>query len=201
MMEQIPRYLYKYRNFSKYTLDGLRSNEVWFSSADVLNDPFDSNCRIDTRVPIDEQQEIRKQMFLFCTKVNHLRDDKDVVQLSNDPSLPDDLKFAWSCKEFARFAFYSSIYSLTEKPLHPLMWAHYSTSYSGFVVEYDTTREGPDFWFQAPRPVRYLKQPPSIHIRELVDSGGVHYTKLEQFEESVLLQRPQFGNMNLNGDL
>jgi hypothetical protein len=197
--KQPPRYLYKYRNVSKHTLDALRSREVWCSSADALNDPFDSNCRIDTRVPADEQREIRNQMFLFCTQMNELRKGTDIVRLSNDPSLSDDLKFVWSCKEFARFAFHRSIYSLTEKPLHPLMWAHYSASYGGFLLEYDTTREAPDFWCEGSRPVTYQDRLPSVHIRDLVDSAGVKYTTLEEFEDAVLSQRPQFGSMNPNG--
>ena len=188
-MKQAPQYLYKYRSFSEYALKGLQSKEVWFSSADVLNDPFDSNCRIDTRVPLDDQREIRTQIFLFCNEMNKVKGYDDIIHLSNDSSLPDDLKFAWSCKEFARFAFQSSIYSLTEKPLHPLMWAHYCNSYSGFVVEYDTTRETSDFWFDGPRSVNYADQPPFVDIRELVDSEGVNYSKLEQFEDSVLFSK------------
>src|ERR1700751_5078789 len=98
MTQPIPNLLYKYRAYSDYAVASIRDHMVWFSSPDGLNDPFDENCRIDTRVAVEEQQQLKNQMFLFC--MDNLSADKGVTHMFNELGLPEDLKFSWSCKEF-----------------------------------------------------------------------------------------------------
>ena len=42
-----PHYLYRFRAVSNSTLDGLRTNRLYFSTADKYDDPFDTFLYID----------------------------------------------------------------------------------------------------------------------------------------------------------
>ena len=128
-------------------------------------------------------------MFKFCVEVNEIRGGKEIVHLFNDETLPGDLKFSWTCKDFLRFAFRNSIYSMSSNPLQPLLWAHYAASYTGFVLEFDTKRETSSFWFDGPHKVRYARRPPSVHISDLVTPDGIAYSKLSDLEQSVLFTK------------
>ena len=54
-----PKYLYRFRSISSNTLDGLRANKLYFSSADKYDDPFDSFIHIDWE---KVEKEISKEL-------------------------------------------------------------------------------------------------------------------------------------------
>lgn len=42
-----PKFIYRYRPVTERTLDALKNNNVYFSSAEFYDDPFDTYLRID----------------------------------------------------------------------------------------------------------------------------------------------------------
>lgn len=49
-----PRRLYKYREFSTRTLDGLVSDKIWFASPSTFNDPLDTRPSLDVDVTLEK---------------------------------------------------------------------------------------------------------------------------------------------------
>ncbi len=99
----------------------------------ALNDPFE--CAVLPLYVIHEEAEENRQLANVLTAINESR-----------PITADDVHRAR--KEygglFTRQLFAKQvstrfgIVSFTTQPRHPLMWAHYTTDGSGFVIGYDT---------------------------------------------------------------
>lgn len=168
----LPKKLYRYRSFDKkmFSINALKNNEIWGSTASMFNDPLDTQICYD-------KQEIAKlvkdsfnfadDFFNYVRKNNRLPyksnlkhiDIKTLQSLKKIPfEVPDDLdsiitetynKFNFDLKTHVYIACF------TENLYSTLMWSHYADSHKGFVLQYDFTslQELPSIF-----PVIYSKQ-------------------------------------------
>lgn len=137
-----PEFLYKYRAVNQFTLMALINRTVWCSKPKELNDPFDSQLRIDHQIPSKEEYELLVSAafkewanetgtkFLVTTPSAAFEGDK-----LSDGFINDIYKF----KEHVESCLADSpILSLSEVFDSTTMWSHYADSHKGICIEYDT---------------------------------------------------------------
>src|ERR1043166_914215 len=142
MKADFPNNLYKFRYFDKsdFHIRILMHNEIFFSSAALFNDPFD--CRISmqytgTKEEIVEYWKKRISNSQFPLPPGTEGIDPGAMYGRGDFTSPQALEIA---KQFTRSfgARALGIFCLAADYSNILMWSHYSSSHSGFVVEFST---------------------------------------------------------------
>lgn len=139
-----PKTLYKYRHFDdkEYHIRLVAHKELWFTSANEFNDPFDSSLpyRFD-----DDPPGIQMKWILHATEQFFPRYPKNLIiakaqkrykEINSDPEYFRKFSLKEIEKNFKRFG----ICSLTPKPNNLLMWAHYANNHEGFCVGIDTSK-------------------------------------------------------------
>ncbi len=113
--QQATQELFKYRAITDTTLSFLRSGDVYFSSPEELNDPFD--CRYVNRDLSEEWDRFERERM----------SGNDADRLS----VAEARRFERSLREGTQK---TRIYCLSEAVDSVLMWSHYSNSHRGICV-------------------------------------------------------------------
>lgn len=142
---RIPRYLYKYKslksNFDKILID----QELWFSTPDKFNDPFDCQIQVDTT---NSQEE--KEQFLNESLETFLSSEKNNFKIVfNNDKIWDDLVNRNFKKEINKIRI--SCFGSNQDNI--LMWSHYADYHAGVCLKFDVLAD-PDF-FKIPLMVNY----------------------------------------------
>jgi hypothetical protein len=160
--------LYKYRNDNKYTENIFRNKEVWLSTAEALNDPFECTIQeiakdwIESEVHKIKGQQIHGLLLeIFRCKNRNipfcgLNNSQLEVLLDNAKNYDDLYDFYCEFMEIFNgnppgdpYSIFSNIdkqlndvgiFSLTEDPINLLMWAHYGQENSGIAIGFDVIR-------------------------------------------------------------
>ncbi|MDP1727215.1 MAG: DUF2971 domain-containing protein [Bacteroidota bacterium] len=143
---EIPKTVYKYRDWrDDYHKRILTHNEVYLSSPEEFNDPFD--CGIEIAYDLLQKDE-RLRFEYFSTFVSRARKDLTPLQQSAEvEKLIAEKRYEnnkWleyvhnqSLLELnKRFGFFC----VTPVPDNILMWSHYSNSHKGFCVGFDSVK-------------------------------------------------------------
>jgi len=148
----LPKSLYKY--FPPERVDGLASCEVSFSPLSAFNDPFEGRPEITGLSSYEVLKEECLKRFgpEIAEQYSKLpQTDRDRIPFDQFSAmmwglaynnLDDELKkYAPAANDYARtFPDYLDkhigVFCLCEVPDNLLMWAHYTKSHTGFVVEY-----------------------------------------------------------------
>lgn len=126
---------------SNIYLDSIKNNQLWASSPDEFNDPFDCAYNIGSNIDINKLKE-QKRLFLETNSIkNNFVDSR--MDLIIQKILTNNLKSFVCC------------FSEKDNLKNSVMWAHYSNCHKGFCVEYDTVslQEKQNYVF----PVKYEK--------------------------------------------
>lgn len=127
-MEQYrPSKLYKYMRFDDYWKKNIFEGQVFFSSTDTLNDPYD--CLVYLNRKIYGEYVMERMSYLF-PKI-----DKEVLKDETKNCLEEDLNYhLLNLRKNIRVTCFA------ESELSPLMWSHYADRHQGFCIEYDLSR-------------------------------------------------------------
>ena len=125
----------------------------------ALNDPFE--CAVAPVYVIPDEGEENRQLTKVLNAVN---ESKPVTEAEIQQARREHgslfTRHLFTKQVSTRFG----IVSFTTDPYHPLMWSHYTTDGSGFVIGYDAAEisklAGPK---GSLRPVEYQGRPPSDH--------------------------------------
>lgn len=132
--------LYKYRSTSKYSLEGLINNEMFFSTYEDFNDPFEfGNPAPD--LAVFNKNARKKLRELFDSKEISRKDFLHFVSLVGKPN-EETLKERE--KTLARIQgniINIGILCLSEIENNILMWSHYAEDHKGFCIEFDSLAE------------------------------------------------------------
>ena len=140
----LPSKLYKYRGCSnEYHIKMIEENQIFFSSAALLNDPFDSTIplRFDKLSNHDWEKlyfEKSKQNHPQLNRAQRKNLSKEVVakaQYKKDVMISEYKKFQLE-KNRTDFG----IFSLSEEKDNIIMWSHYSESHKGFCVGFNVKK-------------------------------------------------------------
>lgn len=166
LLQMIPERLYKYRNCSDNHISAFEKDEVWLSTSDLFNDPFDTLIQYDEvniRSAFDAvmQPGIPEAMMRYMADggkiaepVDHLMNSADIEDMRNKAAeiLSHGKVFAPTEEQMVslliqREAYlnllpkiaqrFSSVVCFSEKIDSILMWSHYSYNHTGFALGYD----------------------------------------------------------------
>ena len=156
LMEKIiwPRYLYRYRSVNMNNLDALRTNRLYFSTANYYDDPFDTFLHID----IERIKSEFEANFSSDDAISHLAEWLTKLVGHFDGQLPDGflsaisdpnklkdlyhnglttafLSYALNLRNAIREATWSICFS--ESGINESLWLKYADQYKGFALIYD----------------------------------------------------------------
>lgn len=76
VIENLPKYLYKYRSGNTWDLDALENNKLWMANATLMDDPYDSKILLTDK--------FRAQIEYVINNVEHFRKPKYQIHLQDD---------------------------------------------------------------------------------------------------------------------
>ena len=76
VIENLPKYLYKYRSGNTWDLDALENNKLWMANATLMDDPCDSKILLTDK--------FRAQIEYVINNVEHFRKPKYQIHLQDD---------------------------------------------------------------------------------------------------------------------
>lgn len=118
--------IYKYCGFSEYSIDNIRNSNLFFSTPESFNDPFDSypNINIDSENERKALGEIMRENGVdkgFFDQTSNAFLTK--LALINDRAPLSNVKHGITC--------------FTSKDDNILMWSHYGNKHSGYCLGFD----------------------------------------------------------------
>ncbi len=133
--------LYKYYEFNEYTEKIFTHNEIYFSSPEMFNDPFDS--KISTTYEGTEEQRVSRLKDMWREAVrkgireketeetSHAKAIKAVKAGQDTPLVLNTLR-----RTTERLRKQMGIFCMTHKKDDILMWSHYADKHTGFCLEF-----------------------------------------------------------------
>jgi hypothetical protein len=169
-IENMPRYLYKFRSPTDYSLENLKNDMVWLNSPNDYNDPFDCVQRHDIDKLLDMIMDINKDKIIDELKHNN-EIPPEILDEANKSINPVEYLFQYlfinkegKTREEVRLINQAirestrqinnrilaekireqkewvKVSSFCENHKSILMWSHYADFHKGFCVEYDLSK-------------------------------------------------------------
>jgi hypothetical protein len=154
-LKHIPKRLFKYRTFGKYSLDNLKNNTLWCCKASQFNDPYDSSFFFQYHPDTLANNHLKNAQGLYTNdEIAIIRGSSEPlitiakIILAKLPNRPDPEKVHdfllnknFNNEQVKQINQYikngPNICSLSERVDSTLMWSHYTNEHKGFVMEYD----------------------------------------------------------------
>lgn len=151
-----PKYLYRYREVTPSSLEALRTNHLFFSTANYYDDPFDTFLQINTEKlltmaneTLNNPEEIRKFTEFLKTSGNvslfNLLGFKNAEEITQEKvkelfKIKITNNFIKNICDF-RNELKKNIWSVcfSENPYNEVLWLKYAKQHKGFVLVYDLT--------------------------------------------------------------
>ena len=165
-MSDLDRFLYKYRTIDEDNISRARriftNNELFFSSKDQFNDPFD--CKFGYSFAASKK-EIKKYFWasLEKTQPNWNRKKKQhwiieqLKRLNHDDPILENMLVEGTEKIISGIG----ICSLTEVPDDILMWSHYAESHKGFCIK--LVDDEKELFIARAQPISYSEEFPIVN--------------------------------------
>lgn len=150
----LPRYLFRYRSVNSNNLDALRTNRLYFSSANYYDDPFDTFLHIDFQKIKNEfesnfqsdaaieQLAIGMKHFISGHEnelpevfVNAVTDPSKLKTLPQNGLINAFLSYVMDVRNEIRKNTWSVCFS--ENGLNETLWLKYADQYKGYALVYD----------------------------------------------------------------
>ena len=121
--------MYRYRPVGQRELDAVVDKKIWFSLLPELNDPFESNFKLDIDTIISADKDIQRKMsnVSYAEKLFYKKAALDSVDYDS---------FYRDILGHYTIACFSEINDSL------LMWGHYSSGHKGVCIEYNTLELG-----------------------------------------------------------
>ncbi len=135
-----PLSLFRFRSVNENSLQALQKNQVFFSSANYYDDPFDTYLRVDIQ-SIKNVFEMLKQGNNLSNAMSELS--KAFPQLSVDKDFFNNIHIDYNSIKFyvkqLRDIFQKSLYSICfcEDVRNEVLWLKYAENHKGIVLEYE----------------------------------------------------------------
>ncbi len=137
-----PNVLYKYGKFDEYTEKIFTHNDIYFSSPNGFNDPFDSKPHLTYDGTLKERKRFLCKMYQKKypqrSKEEILADvEMEIITKGRDRIILEDA--LGKARELLRKKL--GICCFTEIRDNILMWAHYAKQHTGFCLEFGVNNE------------------------------------------------------------
>ena len=145
-----PKYLYRYRSVSMNTLEALRTNRLYFSTANYYDDPFDTFLHIDievikaaylksfnTRESAEAVVEGLKSVFAKVLTEKQLKQltVENILDAQKHGLIEKFLSAALSLRDELKKDTWSVCFS--ENGFNESLWLKYADKHKGFTLMYD----------------------------------------------------------------
>lgn len=168
---ELPQSLYKYYNYNPNSQSAIMNNYLFCSHPFHLNDSMDCSNKLWDFSNITR----RKYDDFFLQHENS-------VFINEAVSFDEDKKRDFTTLKTAFWKMVTDkagIISLSESPLHTLMWAHYSSE-KGFMVEFDRTLLITEIKTLNPQIRNYVFMPIQyVDALEMIDFFSINFTSAD----------------------
>lgn len=137
----LPPTLYKYRDWDNEKHKNiLYQNNLYFSSIDGFNDPFDCRMEFNYKGAIVDQlyRKFKKQYEIDCIEKKDREIQEEAQNYANDLEHNEETSLNLSKDIELLNAQTLGICSFSSRKESILMWSHYSNCHTGFCVGYST---------------------------------------------------------------
>lgn len=153
----VPKSLYKYKaalyekdNSNNKDLNTIEDEQLWLSSPETFNDPFDCQVIIGVDDTIELINSINPSMKLLNDKLP-----VEIQKKMHDYIEKETSELMKSCRESnAKYKDDLRVASFCERKDLNIMWGHYANSHKGICIEYNTEKIFKDLK-RVPAPVLY----------------------------------------------
>lgn len=139
-----PKKLYRFRKPDCNSLEALRTNRLFFSSAEYYDDPFDSFCSINWNTVENgiPNALLNPQNLTQLALLLNIPEDR-LSQFFNYRSIEDWTTLGTNIIDTTRKEIQKRHRSIcfTEKDLNEVLWLKYADNHYGFALMYDITPE------------------------------------------------------------
>ena len=149
-----PKYLYRYRSVSMNTLEALRTNRLYFSTANYYDDPFDTflhidietikeeylksfNTRENAEYVVDKTKFLLKNVLTEEQKKNFTVE--NIIEAQKNGLIENFLSSALSLRDELKKDTWSICFS--ENGLNESLWLKYADRHKGFALIYDMEKD------------------------------------------------------------
>lgn len=170
----VPRYVYKFCTIDENLLTNLENNQLWFSSSDGFNDPFDCDINISNDMSLNEI-EIFVNKFIEHNYIPIEFKSKFIALLRENPQKalnPLDERIRKQLKKIGICCF-------SKEKENILMWANYADKHRGVCLKFDVLKDT-DFFFPGGskpigiiRNVEYKEKYPKINPYDAIIEKSV----------------------------
>jgi hypothetical protein len=154
-----PCLLYRYGVFDQWTHRIFQNNQVYFSSPDSFNDPFDSAVRFACEGSKQQRKKFFRE-FMPLHKPNLSRRESLLYEKQFKERHWDDGFLRGFQQDRLKVRHRMGVFCLTEKKDDILMWSHYAKYHTGFCLEFQTN----DSFFSNANPVNYSDRRPVVNL-------------------------------------
>lgn len=189
----IPKYLYKYRAFSKNHIGALVENNAWFAIGETFNDPFD--CTPEIPMITGDYSSITKWAEKACPQqVEHLTALygsrkaalDQIFKITANSAMGSDNPVKVTIDAVFNRLVRSFVCCFSTSSNNNLLWSHYGDYHKGFCIRYDAKKllESNNIEFHGE--VNYCNEP--INITDFLISNDM----LESSRAFVLQKQPEW---------
>lgn len=170
-------HLYKYRPFNDLSVQMLKKQELYFSRADNLNDPYEVSLPITFDGSVEEIRQKLESLKIPPTN--------EFIKSVNDPKSKIRQKLEQHAKknlDETRSTF--GICSFSEVNNDILLWAHYADCHKGFCLEFDVTNSfflNPETHKPLYQKVKYPQEIPTNNYFKNTPTESVFVTFLNKY--------------------
>ena len=148
-----PRFLYRYRPVNIKTLEGFRTNRLYFSTANYYDDPFDTFINVNihdldlvyqNQLSTFNEEHVFNSMKAFFDGITASPLGADTIKqmiqaykvsLSNPAFYSFVMEFTRNIRNEIKKDVWSACFS--ENGLNEVLWLKYAQQHTGFVLQYD----------------------------------------------------------------
>jgi hypothetical protein len=156
----LPEKLYKYESFSTQALTNLKSCQLYFSTPNKFNDPFDCTLPISYDIDFGNVGRIRT-MLSSDHEIAHLC--KSEIDRMNDDELYEKVILLLD-KKIIKYMESKGVSCFSSEKSNMLMWSHYGEKHTGFCLEFDTSIKP----FNKAKKVKYVRNFPKLSVKDLL---------------------------------
>ncbi|PXY02714.1 hypothetical protein DF185_01065 [Marinifilum breve] len=195
--------VYKYFPLNQFLLSTILYNEIWFSSPENFNDPFDCNINCQYVKDIRYDNEINEILHqerkrTAVSEPYYLKESMlNNIALTIDNRNKSGVFFSnLTLKVLYK---YVGISCFSKKHNNILMWSHYADNHNGVCLKFNTTDK--DF-FEECHAVTYLERLPSFQDRNNFSDPQkfLFYTKSKDWEYEAEVRVLKKSNQLFNFD-
>ena len=190
--------LFKFREVNTNNLSALANNQLWFSSLNDFNDPFEGahikdhriniddftnfECKVKEEIGVEEYNIILSELELVDGKYTHT----ELFQKIAEHDLDKFINIVHNSKVIC-----FSMEDETKNPLtNNLMWSHYANGLRGFCLVFNGDKLLKDLFkatTESMRPiiVEYKDEPNTLKLKDFIHSEGLYNNSDINFVQKV----------------